>query len=243
MKNDERAEKLKALQEQLRNGALRSDLHKRRDLLGQIVALLNYNSLHHGNAMTAGDVLSQPGFSSDMYERMEGRIDLIVAQAIVELSQNIVREARGGSKIFIGHGRSTNWKDLKDFIHDRLHLEWDEFNRVPIAGIQNIVRLSQMLDDAAIALLVLTAEDEQVDGRMHARMNVIHEAGLFQGRLGFEKAILLVEEGCEEFSNVQGLGQIRFSRGKISETFEEIRRVMEREGFISAAGVIESGLQ
>ena len=51
-----------------------------------------------------------------------------------------------------------------------------------------------------MAFLVLTAEDEQTDGTLHARENVIHEAGLFQGRLGFEKAIILLEEGCQEFS-------------------------------------------
>ena len=56
----------------------------------------------------------------------------------------------------------------------------------------------------------MTAEDEQPDGTLRARENVIHEAGLFQGRLGFEKAIILLEEGCEEFSNIEGLGQIRF---------------------------------
>ena len=89
-----------------------------------------------------------------------------------------------------------------------------------------------MLDNAAIAFLIMTAEDEQLDGKMHARMNVIHEAGLFQGRLGFEKAIILLEEGCEEFTNVQGLGQIRFPSGNIGAVFEEIRRVLEREQLI-----------
>ncbi len=49
-------------------------------------------------------------------------------------------------------------------------------------------------------------------GVCQARMNVIHEAGLFQGRLGFTKAILLLEDGCSEFSNIQGLGQIRFPK-------------------------------
>ena len=74
-----------------------------------------------------------------------------------------------------------------------------------------------MLDAAAIALIVMTAEDEQVDGKLRARMNVIHEAGLFQGRLGFSKAIVLLEEGCEEFSNISGLGQITdYPKGKIS---------------------------
>jgi hypothetical protein len=38
-----------------------------------------------------------------------------------------------------------------------------------------------MLDQARFAFLVMTAEDEQADGNHHARMNVIHEVGLFQG--------------------------------------------------------------
>ena len=142
------------------------------------------------------------------------------------------RKQEIGTNVFIGHGQSPLWKDLKDFIKDRLGLPWDEFNRVPVAGITNIARLSQMLDDAAIAFLVMTAEDEQTDGRMHARMNVIHEAGLFQGRLAFTKAIVLLEEGCEEFSNIQGLGQIRFPKGNIKAAFEEIRQVLEREGLL-----------
>lgn len=100
---------------------------------------------------------------------------------------------RIGTRVFIGHGRSHVWKNLKDFIQDRLHLPWDEFNRIPVAGQTNIARLSTMLDNAAIAFIVMTAEDEQADQKLHARMNVIHEAGLFQGRLGFDKAILLLE--------------------------------------------------
>jgi predicted nucleotide-binding protein len=64
-------------------------------------------------------------------------------------------------------------------------------------------------------------------------MNVIHEAGLFQGRLGFAKAIVLLEDGCEEFSNIAGLGYIHFSKGNISETFEKVREVLEREEVIA----------
>ena len=43
-----------------------------------------------------------------------------------------------GTHIFIGHGHSPMWRDLKDFIRDRLQLSWDEFNRVPVAGITNL---------------------------------------------------------------------------------------------------------
>jgi predicted nucleotide-binding protein len=138
-----------------------------------------------------------------------------------------------GTNVFLGHGRSGEWRKLKDFLQDRLGLPWDEFNRVPVAGVTNIARLSEMLDSAAVAFIILTAEDEMADGHTQARMNVIHEAGLFQGRLGFTKAILLLEEGCSQFSNIEGLGQIRFAKGNIATAFEEIRLVLEREGLLS----------
>jgi predicted nucleotide-binding protein len=143
-----------------------------------------------------------------------------------------IMAARIGTNVFIGHGRSHAWRDLKDFVKDRLRLPYDEFNRVPVAGITNIGRLEAMLDAASCAFIIMTAEDEQEGGKLHARMNVIHEVGLFQGRLGFNKAIVLLEEGCEEFSNIQGLGQIRFPKGNIAAKFEDIRQVLEREGIL-----------
>jgi hypothetical protein len=161
-----------------------------------------------------------------------GKLARRVASHLENLEKRQRREARIGIKVFIGHGQSRVWKDLKDFIQDRLHLPWDEFNRIPVAGVSNMARLSQMLDDAAIAFLIMTGEDEQADNKIHARMNVVHEVGLFQGRLGFEKAIVLLEDGCEEFSNINGLGQVRFPKGNITAAFEEIRRVLERENLI-----------
>ncbi len=138
-----------------------------------------------------------------------------------------------GTNVFIGHGRSLQWMALKDFIENRMHLPHDEFNRIPVAGVTNIARLLEMLDSAAIAFIILTAEDEQKDGKIQARMNVIHEVGLFQGRLGFSRAVVMLEDGCEEFSNIHGLGQIRFPHGRIDAAFEEVRRVLERERIAS----------
>ncbi|MBP2498945.1 hypothetical protein ABID82_006584 [Methylobacterium sp. PvP062] len=44
---------------------------------------------------------------------------------------------------------------------------------------------------------------------------------------------MLLEEGCEEFSNIQGLGQIRFPKNNIAAAFEDIRLVLERENLLS----------
>jgi predicted nucleotide-binding protein len=139
-----------------------------------------------------------------------------------------------GRNVVIGHGHSSQWRDLKDFIKDRLGLPHDEFNRLSVAGVANTDRLTEMLDAAAIAFIVLTGEDELKDNELRARQNVVHEVGLFQGRLGFKKAIVMLEEGCEEFSNIAGLGQLRFPKGNIRAVFEDVRKVLEREGIIAA---------
>lgn len=43
----------------------------------------------------------------------------------------------------------------------------------------------------------MTGEDEDKEGKLNARPNVIHEIGLFQGRLGFSRAIVLLEDETE----------------------------------------------
>ncbi len=134
--------------------------------------------------------------------------------------------------VFIGHGNSGLWKDLRDLLRDRLDLGWEDFNRESAAGLSNKERLEDMLYKSGFAFLVLTAEDEHADTTFHARESVIHELGLFQGKLGFKKAIVLMEEGCAEFGNIHGLVQIRFPKGDITAKSEEIRRVLEREGLI-----------
>lgn len=138
-----------------------------------------------------------------------------------------------GGKVFIGHGgRSNEYLRLGVWLTDE-GLEWEVFDRKPTAGLSTKERLSEMLDNARMAFLLMTAEDETAEGKVRARENVVHEVGLFQGRLGFTKAIVLLEDGCEEFSNIAGLGQIRFPKGDISPAFDEIRKVLKREGVLT----------
>lgn len=168
------------------------------------------------------------------YSSLEEFIDILqqITAHIQRNQENIVTSSTTGDRIFIGHGNSLQWMKLKDFV-GKLGLSHEEFNRVPVAGVTNVARLEEMLNNAKFAFLVMTAEDEQKDGSLQARMNVIHEVGLFQGRLGFSKAIVLLEEGCQEFSNIQGLGQIRFAENNISSCFEEIRDVLQHHDVIS----------
>ena len=131
--------------------------------------------------------------------------------------------------IFIGHGRSPLWRQLKDHLHEQHGHQVEAYETGARAGhtIRDI--LAEMVEVSSFALLVLTAEDEHADGTMHARENVIHEAGLFQGRLKYGRAIVLLEEGASEFSNIAGIHQIRFSKGNIRETYGDVLATLRRE--------------
>jgi predicted nucleotide-binding protein len=131
--------------------------------------------------------------------------------------------------VFIGHGRSGAWRELKDHLQDKHKIEVVAYETGARAGHSIRDILDDMARKSTFALLVLTAEDQQPDGSMRARQNVIHEAGVFQGRLGFQRAIMLLEEGVEDFSNAAGIQYIKFSKGNIKEVFGEVLATLKRE--------------
>jgi hypothetical protein len=47
--------------------------------------------------------------------------------------------------------------------------------------------------------------------------------------LGFSRAIVLLEQGTEEFSNLHGIQQIRFAKGNVRETFGDVLAALRRE--------------
>ena len=176
-----------------------------------------------------------------LVEALEVKLALDRAKDLTSIARQVARHTarhrqpmNRGNRMFVGHGQSNDWLELSSFLRDRLGLEVDEFNRIPVAGKSNKERLNEMLDSAAMAFVVMTGEDEKVDGSIQPRMNAIHEVGLFQGRLGFTRAIILLESGCSEFSNIEGLGQIRFPKGNISAAFEKVRHVLERENILTS---------
>jgi len=138
-------------------------------------------------------------------------------------------EEQEETRVFIGHGQDPQWRDLKDHLHEKHGYDVEAYEIGSRAGHTIRDMLEEMLDESSFALLVMTGEDETKDGKLLARQNVVHEAGLFQGKLGFSRAIILLEDGTEEFSNIHGLQQIRFSKGNIKESFGDVLAVLKRE--------------
>lgn len=133
-------------------------------------------------------------------------------------------------RIFIGHGgASRQWLELQNHLANQHGYDVEAYETGARAGHHIRDVLERMLSASSFALLVLTAEDEQADGAMRARQNVVHEAGLFQGRLGFSRAVLLVEDGVEAFSNVDGVQHIPFPPGNIRATYGDVLATLRRE--------------
>ena len=130
--------------------------------------------------------------------------------------------------VFLGHGHSGDWRLIKDHLQDKHAYRVEAYEVGARAGHTIRDVLESMLVRSTIAFLVLTAEDESGDAR-RARQNVVHEVGLFQGRLGFNRAIAVVENGVEVFSNLQGVDQIRYDAGHVESTFGEILATIRRE--------------
>lgn len=134
--------------------------------------------------------------------------------------------------VFIGHGRSKLWARLQLFLHDELQLLTVTYESESRVGLSIVPILEKLLGQATFAVLILTQEDETAEGSRRARQNVIHEAGLFQGHLGFQRGVMLVQSGLEEFSNVAGLQYIGFQGDAIEQTFWELQKALRREQLI-----------
>ncbi len=151
---------------------------------------------------------------------------------IAEIKPKAKSISSGGGKVFIGHGRSKLWARVQLFLQDDFKLETVTFESESRTSETIVNILEQFLNEASFAILIMTAEDETSEGKIRARQNVIHEAGLFQGRLGFDKVVILKQSETEDFSNISGLQYIPFTGENIEQCFYELQRKLKKSGMI-----------
>ena len=138
------------------------------------------------------------------------------------------------ARVFIGHGRADDWRKLAGFLETDLDLAVEEYDKTSPIGYTVTARLEQMLAISSLAIVVMSAEDEQHDESLRARQNVVHQIGLFQGKLGFEKVVVLRHKDCASFSNVSGINEVQYDSNNWDEVFCKIRRMAAREGLLAS---------
>lgn len=160
-----------------------------------------------------------------------GMVDEITSGASRKIGARNVSDKL--ESIFIGHGSSGLYAVLEKYLREACPVPCETWESESHTGQQVISVLERMLDTSTFAIIVATADDETKDGFGRARQNVVHEIGLFQGRLGFNRVVLMMQEGIEGFSNIAGLQVIRFSGNRIDSGFYELDRVLRREKVIA----------
>ena len=153
-----------------------------------------------------------------------GKIASQITQATRQKQTRQESEKMRDSKVFIGHdGQSHTWRAVKDYL-EKKGFEVDEFERTSVAGKQIKDRLEEMMEDAGWAVMIVTARDMEPSST-----NVIHEIGFAQGRLGWEKVIILLQEGCTVPSNLNGTVRLPFKDENIKSVFSDLEKNLRVE--------------
>ncbi|HZM78770.1 MAG TPA: PfkB family carbohydrate kinase [Candidatus Limnocylindrales bacterium] len=137
--------------------------------------------------------------------------------------------------VFIAHGGDSDWLAVKELVEGELGLPAHYFERQTWGSIAVTDAINTNLDNCSFAICVLTAEDLTAEGRRLARQNVVHEIGLFQGRYGFDRVLVLAEDGCDYMPQLAAPYSLIFPHNGIRSTFWRVRRMIKERGLGSAA--------
>jgi sugar/nucleoside kinase (ribokinase family) len=133
--------------------------------------------------------------------------------------------------VFVAHGANPSWLAVHHFVSERFQVPVYSFESSSWSGRQVTEALADYLERCSFAICVLTAEDFTEDGLVQARQNVIHEVGLFQGRHGFDRVVVLVEDGCDFTPKTAEPHTIRFSRNGINGALYQLDAMIRARGF------------
>jgi sugar/nucleoside kinase (ribokinase family) len=154
-----------------------------------------------------------------------------IGDGFLRMGENLAPGPVRPRGVFVSHGSSPQWIAVRDFIENECGIP--VFDLGPHDGGQSISgAIRDVLDRCSFAICVLSADSQTVSGAGRADQDIVHQAGVFQGRYGFDRVALLVEDGCEVFSNAAGLIRMSFPRGHVEATFLDVERMLVREGLL-----------
>jgi predicted nucleotide-binding protein len=82
--------------------------------------------------------------------------------------------------IFLAHGEDSSWREVADYIEQKLAHEVVPYAGSLAADRADIQKLEELTEECAFAIVMLTAKENTA----RSRAKIIHEIGFCQGRLG-----------------------------------------------------------
>lgn len=114
------------------------------------------------------------------------------------------------NKVFIVHGHNDGQKQSVARVLEKLKLEPIILQEQANQGQTIIEKFESNSNAVGFAIILLTADDlgrakEDTEERARARQNVVFEMGYFMGKLGRKHVFVLLEEGVEKPSDLDGI--------------------------------------
>jgi len=208
------------------------------------------------DATGAGDVFAAAVLSSLTAKRLQVELGAFVGlflarhkmrfrkpgehQTLPDLSKGFLQQTEtlsGGDLqpkgVFLVHDGNPQWHVVQQFIERDCGLPTYELSAIEMGDGDLAALMQEHLGRSSFAVCLLSALMMMPGGRARADQNIVHQAGIFQGRYGFGRVAIVAEEGCDTFSNIAGLIRLDFAPGQVDTTFFELERMFEREGLIS----------
>lgn len=166
------------------------------------------------------------------FNHFNGPLLSLTERVTEALESTITDEARLklklSDRIFLGHGGDGKWKTVESILKQGGYTV-EAFETNDRTGSGTFFEVLKMIRSSRIAVVVMTGADELADTRrkLLARQNVVHEIGLAQGILGNENTIILMEDNVEEFSNIQGITQLRVPAGDLFSSKDQLLAAVE----------------
>jgi sugar/nucleoside kinase (ribokinase family) len=155
-----------------------------------------------------------------------------LSKGFLQQTETLSDSDRPAARVFLVHESKRDWQAVRRFIVDQCKLEVFELS---LAGVdENALAeiMAEQLPRCSFGVCVLSTDVSPGGAAGNADQDLVHQAGILQGRYGFKRVAILAEQSCMTFSNIAGLIHLDFPSGKIENTFFELERMFQREGLI-----------
>ena len=170
------------------------------------------------------------GFSVEM-NRQKMQVSSTLSLDNVE-KKNEGIGSTGEKKVFIAYGNNPDSLTILKLLLDTSKIPYSLLSDEGQIGDTIISAFEKIADQAALALVLCTPEDELKDGSWLPRQNVIYELGYFRAKLGANKACILRQTNGKKLRMPSDLDGVLYIDMDNSALFiSKLRTVLEGAGF------------
>ncbi|MGV9676186.1 PfkB family carbohydrate kinase [Nocardia sp. NPDC003482] len=198
------------------------------------------------DATGAGDVFAASVLAAVTSDRLKvelgGYLGLALARrklqtppgAPLDLGQGFLQQKDsplGGGvrrRVLIVHDENPQWQEVRKFIETRCGIPTEHLGPSDFAADRLAETVDGPVSRCGFAVCLLSAKNSARGSRQPDQM-IVHQVGILQGRYGFGRVALLVEYGCDLFTNLSGLIRLGFPAGRVEAKFVELQRMLLRE--------------